>query len=177
MAVDGTGLTTSNVTELSPMSFVATMSFYSPDLLTAVGFGGGDIDITANAKPGAVRSPAGGATAFFLLGAAYRDSGETGGKSMSITHGTNSEWTFKVGGKSIPKVFKAGEAFFLDFSAQSAGTLACAWPLTPVSNVNGNLSYSVNDKTFTKRIGFWFKLNASPYTGLLAIRDSMFLRN
>lgn len=174
-AADQTGA----IVDLSPASLIATMSFYSPELIANATFPNTStpLDSTSYARPGAV--VVSGQPAFHLLGAAIKQPSEVGpNRVIQVTHAAGtSQWTFTAGALVRTKEFRAGEEFFLDFSALGLGTLACVWPLTQNANaVAGNLTYEIRPLTDVRRIGFWFQLNTSPFTGKIAMRDSAYLR-
>ncbi|MBM3275498.1 MAG: hypothetical protein FJZ00_10110 [Candidatus Sericytochromatia bacterium] len=54
----------------------------------------------------------------------------------------------------------------------------CAWASTSYNpQVPGvQLTYTLDDATKARRVGVWMRLNTSPFTGLIELRDSLFLR-
>lgn len=173
---------------LTAPALVATMSFYSPELFVPTGTSPG-LTVDAPTSAGtAIR--AGGTVVAHVLGASGGTSGA--GKVVGISHvaSDGQAWRFsafsaslngeelKIAGGAAAIPFSAGGTFVLDLG--TAGTLVCTWPTTfNSSNVplGNSLTYTLENPNKTKRVGLWLKLNASPFSGLLAIRDSFTLRN
>ncbi len=160
---------------LTPPTLIASMSFYCPEMVTITGGA-----FTADTTSAAYAVRIGPTVAFYILGAALRPGTDTAGaKTVLVTHTpTTDEWTFQFGGAVRRVNYATGATFTLD--GAGSGSLVCAWPTVQAANplASAPLNYTLSAPNNTlRRVGLWMRLNTSPYTGLIEIRDSLALRN
>ncbi|MBM3271247.1 MAG: hypothetical protein FJZ01_26740 [Candidatus Sericytochromatia bacterium] len=182
-------------TYLSAPGAIATMSFYSDDLVTGISATNLIYPPVATLPPKTVCAGNSSTAAFHILGAARTTLPYDAPRTVNVTninHGANeNEWRFGAAaamadGKRIDadisgvvRIPFAAGGFFLLTLPGNGETLVCAWPITNAAAAvsNGQVTYQLNRLNTVRRLGFWIKLNGSPYSGLIALRDSFFLRN
>lgn len=146
--------------DLAPMESIASVSFYSPELV----FPNGQI------------SNGGGQPIFFIDGASATASA-TGFLALSFGHPNATDYVFQWANGPVATLQYSPLATFR-LRGQNGSVLTCHWPATtPAVGPMTIAGATLNPVTSARRIVVTLTMATSPFTSAILLRDSVFLKN
>ncbi|MBI6546156.1 MAG: hypothetical protein HY692_05140 [Cyanobacteria bacterium NC_groundwater_1444_Ag_S-0.65um_54_12] len=119
---------------------------------------------------------------FTIMGGAAFPNDVAGNYNLRYASTDGLRWGFEYpdgSGNVASASYAAGGMFVIDGSRNggNAGILTGVWPLGVPAPVAGLTAINFKRPSAAKRLIFWLRMNTAPFSGLIELRESFFLRN